>query len=209
MAKVCEFAATTVRRRLLIVGPPADPAGLAGESDIAVALASIVAAGASGDATFLSRGDDSGTHKREVALWAAAGLTDGALRPSGDWYAESGQGMGASLNIASQRRAYILTDRATFLALGEVLDLVPLAERDPLLINLYSAMQVSPDKGGINDGPAAEWVAFLTRSDVQARIGAFRAVEFGRPLFLPAAGQSEAEATASFASDVVGAGSGG
>jgi tungstate transport system substrate-binding protein len=178
----------------LIAGPPADPAGLAHERDITVALSRIAAAGAEGAASFVSRGDDSGTHKRELALWSAAGI-----EPGGDWYAESGQGMGASLNIASQRRSYILTDRATFLALGEVLDLVPLAERDSRLINLYSAMQVNPDKGQINGGAAADWVAFITRADVQARIGAFRAIEFGRPLFVPAAGQTEAQAMASFA----------
>ena len=187
----------------LIAGPPGDPAGLAGEREITVALARIAAAGAAGDASFLSRGDDSGTHQRELALWAASGL-----EPGGGWYAESGQGMGASLSIAGQRQSYVLTDRATFLALGDTLDLVPLAERDPRMINLYSAMQVSPDKGGINDRAAADWVAFLTRADVQVRIGAFRAAEFGRPLFIPAAGQTEAQATASFADSASGAAGG-
>ena len=178
----------------LIAGPADDPAGLVGGTDIAVALSRIAAAGAAGKASFLSRGDDSGTHKRELALWASAGLA-----PGGDWYAESGQGMGASLNIANQRDAYVLTDRATFLALSDVLDLVPLAERDPMLINLYSVMQVNPGKAGVKGGPAAIWIAFLTRDDVQARIGAFRSEEFGRPLFIPAAGQTEADATSAFA----------
>lgn len=192
----------------LIAGPASDPAGLAGETDIAVALSRIAEAGAAGEASFLSRGDDSGTHKRELALWASADLAEGGLAPGGDWYAESGQGMGASLNIANQRDAYVLTDRATFLALSEVLELVPLAERDPLLINLYSVMQVNPAKDGVRDGPAATWVEFLTRADVQARIGRFRAEEFGRPLFIPAAGQTEAQATADFAeSDPAGASS--
>ena len=179
----------------LIAGPPDDPAGLAGESDIVVALTRLAAAGRDGSGLFLSRGDDSGTHKRELSLWESAGVG-----PGGEWYLESGQGMGASLQIANQRRAYILTDRATFLALSDGLELAPLVERDGRLINLYSVMQVSPDKNGIKSAAAAAWVAFITRADVQERIGAFRAAEFGRPLFFPAAGRSEAEATAEFAS---------
>lgn len=180
----------------LIAGPPDDPAGVGGLRDVTLALATIAAAGGEGSATFLSRGDDSGTHKRERALWAAAGLD-----PGGGWYLESGQGMGASLQVANQREAYVLTDRATFLALGDDLDLVPLVERDGRLINLYSAMQVSPEKSGVRARAAAAWVAFITRGDIQERIGVFRAEEFGRPLFLPAAGRSEAEAIAEFAAD--------
>ena len=107
--------------------------------------------------------------------------------------------MGASLQVASQRQAYLLTDRATFLALRADLDLVPLVERDPLLINLYSVMRVHPDKGDIHSAAAVAWLRFITRDDVQARIAAFRAGEFGRPLFIPAAGSSEAEVTAEFA----------
>jgi tungstate transport system substrate-binding protein len=178
----------------LIAGPADDPAGLAGIGDVRDALARLAQAGAEGRARFLSRGDDSGTHKRELALWTAAGVP-----PRGEWYLESGQGMGASLQVASQRRAYVLTDRATFLALRSDLDLVPLAERDPLLINLYSVMRVNPDKGDIHADAAIAWVRFITRDDVQARIGAFRAEDFGRPLFIPAAGSSEAEVTAEFA----------
>ncbi|MCY3918873.1 MAG: substrate-binding domain-containing protein [Chloroflexi bacterium] len=178
----------------LIAGPPDDPAGLAGMDDVAAALTRLSQAGAEGRARFLSRGDDSGTHKREQALWVEAGL-----QPTGEWYLESGQGMGASLQVASQRRAYVLTDRATFLALRGDLDLAPLVERDPLLINLYSVMRVNPDKGDIHADAAIAWLRFITRDDVQARIAAFRAEEFGRPLFIPAAGNSEAEVTAEFA----------
>ncbi len=189
-----------VNRRLvayndfLIVGPPLDPAGLAGERSVLAALRRLWAAAEAGDALFLSRGDDSGTHKRELALWAAAGLT-----PNGDWYLESGQGMGASLQVADQREAYVLSDRATFLSLSANLALVSVVERDPLLINLYSVMQVNPEKGEINAEPAAQWAAFLIRSAVQERIGAFRREEFGRSLFVPAAGLSEDEAAAAFA----------
>ncbi len=189
------LAGDVINRRLvafndfLIVGPIADPAGLAGITDVESALTLISDA----EANFVSRGDDSGTHKKEQALWAAAGI-----QPSGNWYLESGQGMGASLNVADQRRAYILTDRATFLALSIRLDLVPLSETDPLLINLYSAMQVDPDKGRINADAASAWIDFLLRDDIQTRIGEFRREEFGQSLFVPAGGQTEAQATASF-----------
>jgi tungstate transport system substrate-binding protein len=173
----------------LIVGPADDPAALAGITDIESALRLINDA----EANFVSRGDDSGTHKKELALWAAAGI-----QPSGDWYLESGQGMGATLNVADQRNGYILTDRATFLALSDNLELVPLSETDPLLINLYSAMQVNPDKGRINADAASTWIDFLLRDDIQMRIGEFRREEFGRSLFVPAGGQTEAQATARF-----------
>ena len=178
----------------LIAGPADDPAGLAGLDDVSVALTQLARAGADERALFLSRGDDSGTHKRERALWSAIDV-----QPLGEWYLESGQGMGATLQVASQRRAYVLTDRATFLALRDDLDLVPLVQRDPALINLYSVMRVNPDKGDIHADAAVAWLGFITRDDVQVRIGAFRAEEFGRPLFIPAAGSTEAEAMAEFA----------
>ena len=177
----------------LIVGPPDDPAGLAGITDVESALALISDVGDGDGVRFVSRGDDSGTHKKELALWEAAGI-----EPAGDWYLESGQGMGATLNVADQRRAYTLTDRATFLALSDRLDLVPLSETDPLLINLYSAMQVNPDKGRINADAAAAWVAFLLRDDIQTRLGQFRREEFGRSLFVPAGGLTEQQATQRF-----------
>ncbi len=173
----------------LIAGPVADPAAIDGITDVASALARISDA----EARFVSRGDDSGTHKKELALWAAAGI-----EPNDGWYLEAGQGMGATLTIADQRNAYLLTDRATFLALSRVLDLVPLSESDPLLINLYSVMQVHPDKGRINAAAAAAWVDFLLRDDIQARIGDFRRDEFGRSLFVPVGGQTEEQATLIF-----------
>ncbi len=194
-------AGDVINRRLvafndfLIVGPPGDPAGLAGIADVESALALISDVGDGDGVRFVSRGDDSGTHNKELALWESAGI-----EPSGGWYLESGQGMGASLNVADQRRAYTLTDRATFLALSARLDLVPLSETDPLLINLYSVMQVDPGKGRINDAAAAAWIDFLLRDDIQARIGEFRREEFGRSLFVPAGGQTEEQATATFSS---------
>ncbi len=177
-----------------IVGPASDPAGVRGMTDAAAALARISArneaatneADSGASAPFASRGDDSGTHKKERALWQAGGV-----EPSGEWYLQTGQGMGATLNVADQRAAYTLTDRGTFLALGGRLQLVVLVEGDARLLNYYSVLPVSPDKGGINAEAAAAWAAFLARADIQQRIGEYRRAEYGRSLFIPAAGDSE------------------
>ncbi len=161
----------------VIVGPPDDPARVASASDLPAALAAIAAGG-----RFVSRGDDSGTHKRELALWERVGI-DWATLPR----EETGQGMGATLTIASERRAYTLTDRATYLALRDVLDLTVLVEGDGSLLNLYHVHVVNPDR---HDGVAAEqaeaFAAFLLEPATQALIGRFRAEEFGRSLFTPA-----------------------
>lgn len=177
-----------------IVGPASDPAGVRGMTDAAAALARISAhneaatneADSGASAPFASRGDDSGTHKKERALWQAGGV-----EPSGEWYLQTGQGMGATLNVADQRAAYTLTDRGTFLALGGRLQLVVLVEGDARLLNYYSVLPISPDKGGINAEAAAAWAAFLARADIQQRIGEYRRAEYGRSLFIPAAGDSE------------------
>ncbi|MCY3881134.1 MAG: substrate-binding domain-containing protein [Chloroflexi bacterium] len=161
----------------VIVGPPDDPARAASASDLPAALAAIAA-----DGRFVSRGDDSGTHKRELALWGTAGIDPVALPRE-----ETGQGMGATLTIASERRAYTLTDRATYLALRDVLDLTVLVEGDGSLLNPYHVHVVNPDR---HDGVAAEqaeaFAAFLLEPATQALIGRFRAEEFGRSLFTPA-----------------------
>ena len=173
-----------------IIGPASDPAGVRGMTDAAAALARISeyndAAGGGANAPFASRGDDSGTHKKERALWDASGV-----EPSGEWYLQTGQGMGATLNVADQRAAYTLTDRGTFLALGGRLQLVVLVEGDARLLNYYSVLPVSAAKGGINVEAAAAWAAFLARDDIQQRIGEYRRTEYGRSLFIPAAGDSE------------------
>ena len=172
----------------VIVGPPDDPAGVRGLADAAAALAQIAAQ----EAPFASRGDDSGTHKKELALWDDAGI-----EPSGDWYLEVGQGMSASLTVADQRGAYILSDRGTFLAISHSLtQLEPIVEGDPRLLNFYSVLEVNGDKGRINTVAAAAFAQFLTRDDIQQRIGDFRREEYGRPLFNPAAGQTEASIAA-------------
>ena len=162
----------------VIVGPPDDPAAAAAAPDLPSALAAIAAHG-----RFVSRGDDSGTHKRELALWAGAGIDPAALPRE-----ETGQGMGATLTIASERGAYTLTDRATYLALRDVLELAVLVQGDAGLLNLYHVHVVNPDR---HDGVAAEqaeaFAAFLLEPETQALIGRFRAEEFGRSLFTPAA----------------------
>ena len=162
----------------VIVGPPDDPAAAAAAPDLPAALAAIAAYG-----RFVSRGDDSGTHKRELALWAAAGLDPAALPRE-----ETGQGMGATLTIASERRAYALTDRATYLVLREALDLAVLVEGRPGLLNLYHVHVVNPERhAGVAAKEAHAFAAFLLEPETQRLIGRFRALEFGRALFTPAA----------------------
>ena len=174
----------------VIVGPRTDPANIAGGTDAAMAFAAIAAT----EARFISRGDDSGTHKRERAIWAEVGII-----PGDSWYAESGQGMGATLIIADQKLAYVLTDRGTFLALSDDVDLIPLVEGDPALLNLYSVLQVSPAKLGVNALAAVAWIEFMLSEEAQAIINDFRRDEFGRPLFHAAAGLQEAEVIERFA----------
>lgn len=118
----------------VIAGPPDDPAGIRGAESPARAL-SLIARGGHG---FVSRGDSSGTHYREIALWAEAGVA-----PDGDWYIESGQGQATTLHVASERAAYVLTDDATFTVLSEILELTPLVEDHPSLRNVYSVLEPS------------------------------------------------------------------
>ncbi len=159
----------------VIVGPAADPAGIAGGADAAAALRRIAAAGV----PFLSRGDDSGTHRKERALWTAAGI-----EPEGAWYLEAGQGMGDVLAIAGERRATTLSDRATFLALGVRHGLVVLVEGDPALLNPYAVIPVT---GARNAAGARRFADWITSPAGQAVIADFGVERFGQPLFRPAA----------------------
>ena len=162
----------------VLVGPSSDPALLRGRPDAAGALAAIAQA----QAPFASRGDESGTHKREMALWQDAGVdpADG----SGRWYREMGAGMGATLNAASAMDAYALTDRATWLTFGNRGDLAVLVEGDPALFNQYGVIPVSPDAcPGVAREEALAFVDWLTGPEGQARIASYE-VE-GRPLFTP------------------------
>ena len=160
----------------VIVGPAQDPAKVARTKSAAAALRQIAEA----KVTFVSRGDDSGTHKREQALWKAAGLS-----PTRIWYVEAGQGMGATLGIASQKQAYTLTDRATFLNLQKTLGLQILLEGDPVLLNLYSVMEVNPAKHPkANHAGARAFSDFLISDETRGLIRDFGKERFGQPLYL-------------------------
>jgi tungstate transport system substrate-binding protein len=159
----------------LIAGPAEDPAGLGEAADAADAMKRLAAA----KAKFVSRGDDSGTHTRERSLWKAAGVTP-------DWpeYKEAGQGMGSCLTIADESLAYVLTDRGTFLAFGDRVDLVPVFEGDPALRNPYGAILVNPAKHpGVNVDGARKLLDYLTSPEGQRRIADFRVN--GKQLFFP------------------------
>jgi tungstate transport system substrate-binding protein len=124
----------------ILVGPPNDPAGIAGTTDIVAALTKIAETGA----TFASRGDDSGTHKAELKLWKEAGID--AAAASGDWYRETGSGMGATLNTGTAMGAYVLTDRATWISFGNKGDYQIAVEGDTRLFNQYGIILVNPAK---------------------------------------------------------------
>ncbi|HEY8491524.1 MAG TPA: substrate-binding domain-containing protein [Dehalococcoidia bacterium] len=170
----------------VIVGPPEDPAGARAAAATREVLSRIAAAGA----RFISRGDDSGTHQLERALWQAAGID-----PEGEaWYVVSGQGMGATLGVANERRGYTLTDRATYLALRDRLDLEILHQGDPVLRNVYHVIQVDPSKNDrVNAEGAQAFAEFLVGERAQEIIGEFGRDRFGEPLFTPDAGKDEAD----------------
>ena len=151
----------------VLVGPADDPVGIAGMTDAAAALRAI----ADREAPFLSRGDDSGTHKRERALWEAAGRD--AAAASGTWYREAGQGMGATLNTASMMAAYTLTDRATWLKQRQALDLRLLLAGAPRLRNQYGVIAVNPARHPhVRAEAARRFVNWLLSPAGQAAIGA-------------------------------------
>jgi tungstate transport system substrate-binding protein len=167
----------------IIVGPASDPAKIADAATTKDAMTAI----ATSESPFISRGDDSGTNALELKQWEAA-----AIDPSGSWYEESGQGMGATLQIASQRQAYTISDRATFLAQQDSLDLEILFEGQPELLNVYHVIVVNPDKHTeVNADGARAFSAFLVRPDIQEIIGKFGVEEFGEPLFFADAGKPE------------------
>lgn len=162
----------------VILGPSADPAGIRGMPDVVAALAQIAAK----ESPFVSRGDDSGTHMKELDVWAAAGI-----EPSGDWYNSAGQGMGAVLTIADEEQAYTLSDRATYLARTlEGIDLKILVEGDPILFNPYGVIAVNPDKGDhIKADLANDFIDWLVSVPAQELISEFGVEQFGSSLFTP------------------------
>ncbi|MEL7348233.1 MAG: substrate-binding domain-containing protein [Pseudomonadota bacterium] len=162
----------------VVVGPAADPAGIAGQEDVAEALAAIAAAAV----PFASRGDDSGTHKKERALWVEAGVD--AAAASGTWYRETGSGMGATLNIATAMGAYALTDRATWLAFGNKGDHRVVVEGDARLFNQYGVIAVDPARcANVNALGADTFIDWLLSPAGQGAIAAYR--RGGEQLFFP------------------------
>lgn len=166
----------------LLIGPAGDPAGIKGMSDPAAAMAQLARNGA----TFISRGDASGTEKKEIELWRTADIDPDSVSRR----VETGQGMGATLLVAEQRQGYTLTDRATYLAFGKRLTLKPMVEGAPSLLNIYHVYVVNPAKHSDVKLPEARaFVAFMVAPATQARIGAFGRSRFGQPLFFPDAGK--------------------
>jgi tungstate transport system substrate-binding protein len=169
----------------LLVGPPDDPARVREARTISAAMKAIARSG-----PFVSRGDRSGTEQMELALWKEAGV-DVATVPRRE---STGQGMGATLNVADQHRAYTLTDRGTYLALKPRLSLVPVFEGDARLLNVYHAYIVNPAKHPRAKATAAErFVAFLVSPETQRRIGEFGRARFGQALFVPDAGKDSTQ----------------
>jgi tungstate transport system substrate-binding protein len=161
----------------VIVGPADDPAGIAGMESAADALAAISA----DESVFVSRGDDSGTHVKELSLWEDAGA-----EPGGSWYQETGQSMGATLTVASEKAGYTLSDRGTFLAQQDNLDLEILVEGDSALFNNYHVIVVNPEKHSeVNEHGARAFAAFITAPATQDVIRNFGVEEYGEPLFVP------------------------
>jgi len=167
----------------VIIGPPEDAAGVKGVPRAAAAFRRI----GESRSRFVSRGDRSGTHALELALWKAAGI-----EPKGAWYIESGQGMGQTLGIATDRRAYTLTDRATYLAFRKRVDLPILVEKDRPLLNIYSVMEVNPANGPrVNARGGKAFADFMLAPETQAVIERFGRDRYGEPLFVPAAGKQD------------------
>ena len=169
----------------ILVGAAADLAKIQG-LDPQEAIAAIH----NTSATFVSRGDDSGTHKKELELWKKA-----EVDPAGqNWYLETGQGMGASLTVASEKGAYILTDRATYLANKDNLQLEILLEGDNSLLNVYHVITAHPEKWPkVNYEGALAFSNFLTDPTTQEIIGQFGVDTYGQPLFYPDADKSESD----------------
>ncbi|HXL03286.1 MAG TPA: substrate-binding domain-containing protein [Bacillota bacterium] len=167
----------------VIVGSPEDPAGVKGVKSATEALRKI----ADKEAVFVSRADDSGTHKKEKEVWNKLGF-----EPSGKaWYLEAGTGMANTLNIANEKLAYCLTDRGTYLSMKDRLDLVVLVEGDAILLNIYHVMQVNPEKHKVVDGQGGKaFVEFMVSEEVQEIISKFGIDKYGSPLFFPDAGKS-------------------
>ncbi len=163
----------------ILVGPKDDSLKLKESSpnDILAGLKSI----SENQAIFVSRGDDSGTHKKELEIWKEAGI-----EPQGDWYLSAGSGMGDVLKIASEKQGYTLTDRATYLSLRDTLELDIIIEKDENLFNQYGIIPVNPEKSDkINAEGAKAFMDWMLSKEGQELIGKYGVEEYGMPLFIP------------------------
>lgn len=169
----------------LIVGPLSDPAAIKGkapEEAFQVLMNT-------GRGKFVSRGDNSGTHSKEKAIWKSAGADYEAVRKATVWYVEAGQGMGPTLLMASEKGAYTLTDIGTYLSFKSKLNLVPVIDNGSALLNVYSVIAVNPAKvSGVKNDLANNLISFLTSSEIQKLIGEYGVKEYGTQLFTPSAG---------------------
>jgi tungstate transport system substrate-binding protein len=170
----------------IIVGPSGDPANIKGIKSASDAFKKIALA----NALFLSRGDNSGTHAKEKAIWKDAGI-----HPEGEkWYQQTGLGMGQTLNVTAEKKGYTLADRGTYLALKKNLGLDILVEGDAILLNVYHVIEVNPAKWPKVNVPGGKAFAdFMVSKETQDLIRTFGVDKFGSPLFFPDAGKREEE----------------
>lgn len=169
----------------LIVGPVADPAGIKGLSP-EEAFKKLIE---TGSGSFVSRGDDSGTHQKEKAIWKSIGYDYEVVQQSGSWYIETGMGMGPTLLMASEKSAYTLSDMGTFLSYKGKLNLVPMVDKGDILLNVYSIIAINPEKNPkTNFQMASNLIDFLTSPEIQKLIGNYSVKEYGIQLFTPCAG---------------------
>ena len=168
----------------VLVGPPSDPAKVKSAKDINAAMAAIAATG-----PFISRGDNSGTNTAELNLWKAAGIDP---KTGVKQREETGQGMGATLNVADQKFGYTLTDRATYLALKKNLKLEAVFEGAKPLLNIYHVYIVNPGKhAGVKEAQARAFVSFMVAPETQKLIADFKKADYGQALFVADAGKAE------------------
>lgn len=170
----------------IVVGPPVDPAKIKGMKSAVEVFKKI----ASSNSLFISRGDNSGTHSKEKAIWKAANIKYEGEK----WYQQTGLGMGQTLNVASEKKAYTLADRGTYLALKKRLGLDILAEGDAILLNIYHVIEVNPQKWPkVNAAGARAFADFMVLKETQDIIKIFGVDRFGAPLFFPDAGKKVEE----------------
>jgi tungstate transport system substrate-binding protein len=160
----------------ILAGPKENPAGVSGDN-----IQEAFKKSADSKAVFVSRGDDSGTHKKELGIWEAA-----SIKPAGEWYVSTGQGMGQTLQVAAEKKGYVLTDRATWLAQEKNLDTLKIVvEGGKDLMNIYHVMQVNPEKHDkINSKDAEKFVEFLVDAKTQDVIEEFGKKDYGQSLFI-------------------------